>query len=82
MLLLGAGLADQESPGVSRGDFLKESHLCEESLGAGPNQHVFSGAQRKLGKKKDANIPGMCPAVFCVSTLEYNRNVTKKDSTE
>lgn len=78
MLLLGAGLADQESPGVSR-DFLKESHLNEESLGAGPNQHVFSD---KIREEKDANIPGMCPAVFCVNTLEYNRNVTKKGSTE
>lgn len=52
MLLLGAGQADQESPGVTRGAFLQESHQYEESLGAGPNQSVFSGAQTKIGKKK------------------------------
>lgn len=52
MLLLGAGLAEQESPGVSREAFLQESHQYEESLGAGPHQRVFSGAQTKTGKKK------------------------------
>jgi len=51
------------------------------ALGAGPKPRVFSSAD-KSREEKDANISGMCPAAFCASTLEYNTNVTKKDSTE
>lgn len=50
--------------------------------GAGPKQRVFFSSADKSREEKDANISGMCPAAFCASTLEYNTNVTKKDSTE
>ena len=84
MLLLGpGGPADQESPGVSREAFLQASHQYEEhNFGCrAKTACVFSSAD-KSREEKDANISGMCPAAFCASTLEYNTNVTKKDSTE
>lgn len=68
---------------VSREAFLQASHQYEERYFGcrAKTACVFSSAD-KSREEKDANISGMCPAAFCASTLEYNTNVTKKDSTE